>query len=96
MATSKSKKYNQKYLIIAVGLALATAGYFGYKSMLTTPDINKISPPKRALPTTMPNKTPAPSKDPVDKNTVEKNTIKNNTINKNTTLPKYTVAPRSQ
>ncbi len=43
MVTSKSKKNNQKYIIVAVGLALATAGYFGYKSMLTSPDINKVT-----------------------------------------------------
>lgn len=43
MATSKSKKSNQKYVIVSVALALAAVGYFGYRSMLTSPDINKIT-----------------------------------------------------
>jgi len=40
----KSSKVNsnQKYIIIAIALALAAAGYYGYRSMMVTPDINKI------------------------------------------------------
>ena len=33
---------NQKYIIIAAAIALAAVGYYGYRSMLVTPDINKI------------------------------------------------------
>lgn len=40
MAKSKS---NQKYLVILVALALAALGYYGYRSMMVKPDINKVT-----------------------------------------------------
>ena len=39
----KTKKMNQKYLIIAFALGLALAGYYGYRQMMTAADINVIS-----------------------------------------------------
>lgn len=33
---------NQKYIIIAAAIVLAAIGYYGYRSLLVIPDINKI------------------------------------------------------
>ncbi len=38
-------KSNQKYIVIAVGLALAVVGYYGYRSLMVKPDINIIGSP---------------------------------------------------
>lgn len=75
MATSKSKKSNQKYIIISIALALAAVGYFGYRSMLTSPDINKVAPPEKPRPTAKPTskpptKTPQPTTKPPQKTPV--------------------------
>jgi len=43
---SKAKKSkvasNQKYIIIAAAIALAAVGYYSYRSMAVSPDINMI------------------------------------------------------
>ena len=38
----KSKSKKTKYIVIGVALALAAAGYFGYRSLLVKPEINEI------------------------------------------------------
>lgn len=42
MKKAKNKSNISKYMIVGIALALATLGYFGYKNLLTKPDINKI------------------------------------------------------
>ncbi len=39
----KSKQKNQTNLILVIALALAAVGYYSYRYMLTTPDINRIT-----------------------------------------------------
>jgi flagellar basal body-associated protein FliL len=95
MAGSKS---NQKYIIIAVGLALAAAGYFGYKSMLTSPDINLVAPPEKPTttikPTTKPTTKPSPASTTKPPSTTKQPepTARSTPISK----PKYTTAPNIQ
>ena len=38
----KPNKMNQKYLIIALALGLALAGYYGYRQLATPTSINQV------------------------------------------------------
>ncbi len=49
-AIKKPNNKNKKYLIIAIALGLAGLGYLGYRSMLTTPEINEINAAHRNRP----------------------------------------------
>ena len=78
MIKQKKKEPNQKNLIIVIALILAGLGYLGYRSMLTSPDINKVTTPERR------SKTPPPKSGKV---------ITPTATPKNTQTPKYSSAP---
>lgn len=42
MAKKTNQKFSTKNIVILTALALALVGYFGYRSLLTSPDINLI------------------------------------------------------
>ena len=44
MAKKTNKKFSTKNIVILTALALALVGYFGYRSLLTSPDINILTP----------------------------------------------------
>lgn len=44
MAKKNNQKFSTKNIVILTALALALVGYFGYRSLLTSPDINILTP----------------------------------------------------
>ncbi len=44
MAKKTNQKFSTKNIVILTALALALVGYFGYRSLLTSPDINILTP----------------------------------------------------
>ena len=43
MAKKTNKKFSTKNIVILTALGLVLVGYFGYRSLLTSPDINLIT-----------------------------------------------------
>lgn len=56
----KTKKMNQKYLIIALALGLALAGYYGYRKIVRPTSINQIQQGNDGNYQPKPNKNPVP------------------------------------
>ena len=84
MIKTKQKDLSQTLIIVIAALALATVGYYGYKMLLTSPDINQI--------TTKPKPSPTPKASSVSVTSPKpSSTPKASSINKAT--PKPTPTP---